>query len=80
MTLGFRQVRAKREGNTLRLVFCLLYELDDDELSDVFYGSPHGAFIDQVPWATSKGGYLLGLLYGIGSVEIPRYPESISAP
>ena len=31
MTLGFRQVRAARERNTLRPVFCVLYELDDDE-------------------------------------------------
>ena len=31
MTLGFRQVRAAREHNTLRPVLCVLYELDDDE-------------------------------------------------
>ena len=31
MTLGFRQVWAARERNTLRPVFCVLYELDDDE-------------------------------------------------
>ena len=31
MMLGFRQVRAARERNTLRHVFCVLYELDDDE-------------------------------------------------
>ena len=31
MTLGFRQVRATRERNTLRPVLCVLYELDDDE-------------------------------------------------
>ena len=31
MTLGFRQVRAAWERNTLRPVFCVLYELDDDE-------------------------------------------------
>ena len=36
MTQGFRQVRVARERNTLRPVFCVLYELDDDELSDVF--------------------------------------------
>ena len=41
-----------------------------------FYGSPHGAFIGQVSWVTNKGGYLLGLLHVIRSVEIPRYPES----
>ena len=45
-----------------------------------FYGSPHGAFIGQVPWVTSKEGYLLGLLHGIRSVEVPRYLESISVP
>ena len=33
MTLGFRQVRAARERNTLRPVFCVLDELDDDELN-----------------------------------------------
>ena len=48
----------------------------DDEI--VSYGSPHSAFIGKVTWVTSKGGYLLGLLHGIQSVEIPRYPESIS--
>ena len=47
---------------------------------NAFYGSPHGAFIGQVPWVTNKGGYLLGLLHRIRSVEIPRYPESISVP
>ena len=31
MTLGFRQVRAARERNTLRPVLCVLYELDDDD-------------------------------------------------
>ena len=31
MTLGFRQVRAARERNTLHPVLCVLYELDDDE-------------------------------------------------
>ena len=40
---------------------------------DAFYGSPHGAFIGQVPRVTSKEGYLLGLLHGIRSVEIPKY-------
>jgi len=39
-----------------------------------FDGYPHGAFIGQVPWVTSKGGYLLELLHGIRSVEIPKYP------
>ena len=48
--------------------------------ADAFYGSPHGAFIGQVPWVTSMGGYLLELLHGIRSVEIPRYPKSISVP
>ena len=47
---------------------------------NAFYGSPHDAFIGQVLWVTSKGGYLLGLLHGIRSVEIPRYPEFISVP
>ena len=51
-----------------------------DDVVDAFYGAPHGAFIGQVPWVTSKGRYLLGLLHGIRSVEIPRYPEYISAP
>ena len=45
---------------------------------DAFYGSPHGAFIGQVPWVTSKEGYLLGLIHGIRSVKIPRYPKWIS--
>ena len=40
---------------------------------DVCYGSPHGSFIDQVPWVTSQEGYLLGLLQGIRSVDIPKY-------
>ena len=31
MMLGFRQVRAAQERNTLRPVFCVLYEFDDDE-------------------------------------------------
>ena len=31
MMLGFRQVRAARERNTLRPVVCVLHELDDDE-------------------------------------------------
>ena len=30
MTLGFRQVRAARDRNTLRPVLCVLYELDDE--------------------------------------------------
>ena len=30
MTLGFRQVQDARECNTLRPVFCVLYELDDE--------------------------------------------------
>jgi len=47
---------------------------------DVFYGSPHGAFIGQVPWVTSKERDLLWLLHGIRSVEIPRYLEYISEP
>jgi len=47
---------------------------------DAFYGSPHGAFIGQVPWVTSKERDLLGLLHGIRLVEIARYPEYISAP
>ena len=47
---------------------------------NAFYGSPHGAFIGQVTWVTSKGEYLLGFLHGIKSVEIPSYPESISVP
>ena len=36
MMLGFRQVWAARERNTLRPVFCVLYELDDDELMIYF--------------------------------------------
>ena len=84
MTLGFRQVRAARERNTLRPVLCVLSftmkGVDGMMMMDAFYGSPHCAFIGQVPWVTSKGRYLLGLLHGIRSVEIPRYPESISAP
>ena len=51
-----------------------------DGMRYAFYGSPHGAFIGQVPWVTSKGRYLLRLLHGIMSVEIPRYPEYISVP
>ena len=51
-----------------------------DDVVDAFYGSPHGAFIGQVPWVTSKERDLLGLLHGIRSVEIPRYLEYISAP
>ena len=54
--------------------------MDDEMRMDAFYGSPHGAFIGQVPWVTSKGGYLLGLLHGIRSVETSRYPESIFVP
>ena len=53
---------------------------DVDGMRYEFYGSPHGTFIGQVPWVTSKGKYLLGLLHGIRSVEIPRYLEYISAP
>ena len=34
MTLGFRQVRDARERITLHPVFCVLYELDDDELNE----------------------------------------------
>ena len=51
-----------------------------DDVVDAFYGSPHGAFIGQVSWVTSKGEYLLGLLHGIRSVDIPGYMEFISAP
>ena len=40
MTLGFRQVQAAREHNTLRHVFCVLYELDDDELMIYFLWVP----------------------------------------
>ena len=68
MTLGFRQVRAAREHNTLRHVLCVLYELDDERWVNAFYGSPHDAFIGQVLWVTSKGGYLLGMLHGIRSI------------
>ena len=81
LTLGFRQVRAARVRNTLRPVLCI--ELDDERCrwgQRSMDGSPHGAFIGQVPWVTSKERYLLGLLHGIRSVEIPRYPEYISAP
>ena len=53
---------------------------DVDRMRYAFYGSPHDAFIGQVPWVTSKGRYLLGLLHGIRSVEIPRYLEYKSAP
>ena len=31
MTVGFRQVPPAREHNTIRPVFCVLYELDDDK-------------------------------------------------
>ena len=40
MTQGFRQDRAARERNTLRPVFCVLYELDDDELMIYFLWVP----------------------------------------
>ena len=80
MTLGFRQVRAAREPNTLCPVLCVLYELDDERWVNVFYGSPRDAFIGQMSWVTSKGGYLLGLLHGIRSVEIPRYPGFVFEP
>ena len=53
---------------------------DVDGMRYEFYGSPHGTFIGQVPWVTSKGKDLLGLLHGIRSVEIPRYPEYTSVP
>ena len=53
---------------------------DVDGMRYALYGSPRGAFIGLVPWVTSKGKYLLGLLHGIRSVEIPRYLEYISAP
>ena len=29
----------------------------DDEMRDAFYGSPHGAFIGQVPWVTREDIY-----------------------
>ena len=82
LTLGFRQVRVARECNTLRPVLCVLslMMMLMPMRCDVFYGSPHGAFIGQEPWVTSKERDLLGLLHGIRSVEIPRYPEYISAP
>ena len=82
LTLGFRQVRAARECNTLRRVLCVLSLTmnDVDGMRYMFYGSPHDAFIGQVPWVTSKGRYLLGLLHEIRSVEIPRYPEYKCAP
>ena len=82
LTLGFRQVRAARERNTLRPVLCVLsFTMKGiDGMRSAFYGSPHGAFIGQVPWVISKGRYLHGLLQGIKSVEIPRYPEYISVP
>ena len=41
-----------------------------DGMRSAFYGSPHGAFIGQVPWVRSKRRDLLGLLHGIRSVEI----------
>ena len=82
MTLGFRQVRAARERNTLRLVLCVLsFTMKGvDGMRSAFYGSPHDAFIGQVPWVRSKGRDLLRLLHGIRSVEIPRYPEYTSVP
>ena len=82
LMLGFRQVRAARERNTLCPVLCVLsFTMKGvDGMMSSFYGSPHGAFIGQVPWVTSKGRDLLGLLHGIRSVEIPRYPEYISTP
>ena len=61
--LGFRQVWAARERNTLRPMLCVLYELDDERWVNAFYGSPHDAFIGQVPWVTSKRRYLLGLTW-----------------
>ena len=82
LTLGFRQVRAARERNTLHPVLCVLsFTMKGvDGMMSSFYGSPHGAFIGQVPWVTSKGRDLLELLHGISSVEILRYPEYTSAP
>ena len=82
--LGFRQVRAARERNTLRHVLYVLSStmkgVDGMGDADAFYGSPHGAFIGQVPWVRSKRRDLLGLLHGIRSVEIPRYLEYKFAP
>ena len=82
MTQGIRQVQAARERNTLRPVLCVLsFTMKGvDGMMSSFYGSPHGAFIGQVPWVTSRGRDLLGLLHGIRSVEIPRYPEYTSVP
>ena len=67
LMLGFKQVRAARERNTLRPMLCVLiltmkgvYGMRD---LYAFYGSPHGAFIGQVPWVTSKERHLLGLLH-----------------
>ena len=51
-----------------------------DGMRSAFYGSPHGAFIGQVPWVTSKERDQLGMLHGIRSVEIPRYLEYKFAP
>ena len=70
LKLGFRQVRAAWERNTLRpVLYVLSLTMNDaDGMRYMFYGSPHGAFIGQVPWVTSKGRYLLGLLHGIRSV------------
>jgi hypothetical protein len=39
MTLGFRQVRATRERNTLRPVVCVLYELDDSQMCFLWVSS-----------------------------------------
>ena len=82
LTLGFRQVRAARERNTLRPVLCVLsFTMKGvDGMMSSFYGSHHGPFIVQVPWVTNKGGYLLGLLHGIRSVEIPKYPGAYFEP
>ena len=76
LTLGFRQVQAARERNTLRPVLYVLSLMMKGVdgmmmMMDAFYGSPHGAFIGQVPWVTSKGRYLLELLHGIRSVLDP---------
>ena len=39
MMLGFRQVRAARERNTLHPVVCVLYELDNDEMNALWVSS-----------------------------------------
>ena len=68
-------------GSVIPYVLCFVYCMSLMMMKmNAFYGSPHGAFIGQVPWVTSKGRDLLGLLHGIRSVEIPRYPEFIFAP